>query len=118
MYADVLGDIRSRGGICNERPRKGKAGRRGVVGLSLKELSSLDFRLSGSRNLGDGDKVGWPPSESERAFEGDRDVVLRSVVPPSSVASTTSESILASMFSLNWLLNIASGISILSRFDY
>lgn len=101
MYADVLGGIRSRGGICKERPRSGKAGRRGVVGLSLKELSSLAFRFSGSRNFGDGERVGGPPSDSERAFEGDRDVVLRSPVPSLSVAFTTSKSIFASIFSLS-----------------
>ena len=55
IYAWVLGDIRSRAGICRERPRSGKAGRRGVVGLSLSALSSWAFFFSGSRNLGDGE---------------------------------------------------------------
>lgn len=66
----MLGDIRSRAGICSERPR-GKAGRRGVVGLPSIALSSFDFRFSGSRNLGDGDRIGGPPSDRDRAFEGD-----------------------------------------------
>lgn len=78
--ADEFGDMRSRGGIWRERPR-GKAGLRGVTGLSPRALSSFDFRFSGSRNLGDGDKVGGPPSERDRAFEGDRESVL--LVPPS-----------------------------------
>lgn len=87
MYAEVLDDMRSRAGICNDRPRWRKAGRRGVTGLSI-ELSSLDFRFSGSQNLGDGERVGGPPpapSERERAFEGDREMllcVLRSPSPP------------------------------------
>lgn len=101
MYVDVVADIRSRGGICSERPRNGKAGRRGVVGVSLKELSSFAFLFSGSRNLGDGESAGGPPSDSERAFEGDRDAVLRSAVPSLSVAFSASESIFANMFSLN-----------------
>ena len=78
IYADELGDIRSRGGICKERPRIGKAGRRGVVGESLIALSSFDSRFSGSLNFGDGDRAGGPPSDNDRAFEGDRDVVRRS----------------------------------------
>lgn len=99
MYADVLEGIRSRGGICSDRPRRGKAGRRGVVGLSFKALSSLDCRFSGSRNLGEGDSVGGPPSESERAFEDERDVVLVSR-SPASIVFTASESIFASISSL------------------
>ena len=104
MYADVLGDwdIRSRAGICRERPLTAKAGRRGVEGLSLSALSSFDFLLSGSRNLGDGDRAGGPPSDSDRAFDGDREVARRSVAPPLSATSTeASESILAIRFSLN-----------------
>jgi hypothetical protein len=86
IYADVLGE-RSRAGICKERPR-GKAGRRGVVGLSSIALSSFDFLFSGSRNFGDGDRVGGPPSDRERAFEGDREVVLRRCPPsPSSLSA-------------------------------
>jgi hypothetical protein len=101
MYADVVEDIRSRGGICSERPRKGNAGRLGVVGLSPRALSSLDFLFSGSRNLGEGDRVGGPPSDSERAFDGDRDVVRRWVFSESSVAFTTFDPILANMSSFN-----------------
>ena len=71
MYAELLGESkRSRAGICRERPR-GRVPRRGVMGLSLMALSSFDFRFSGSRNLGDGDKTGGPPSERDRALEGD-----------------------------------------------
>jgi len=38
-------------------------------------LSSFDILFSGSRNLGEGESDGGPvaPSESDRAFEGDRD---------------------------------------------
>jgi hypothetical protein len=84
IYADGVGDRRSRAGIFRERPRTGKAGRRGVVGLSLNALSSCDLIFSGSRNFGDGDSVGGPPSERERTFEGDREAVLLPGVPPSS----------------------------------
>lgn len=94
IYAWVLGDMRSRAGICKERPRIGMAGRRGVVGLSLSALSSWDFFFSGSRNFGDGDSVGGPPSERERAFEGDREAVLLPVLPGlSSPASPSPEAI-------------------------
>lgn len=72
--------MKSRAGICKLSPR-GKDGRRGVVGLSPREVSSFDFLFSGSRNLGDGDRVGGPPSDKERAFEGDREAVLRLGVP-------------------------------------
>lgn len=83
IYADVFGDMRSRAGIWSERPR-GKAGRRGVVGLASSAESSLDFLFSGSRNFGDGDNVGGPPSDRLRAFEGDRDAGRRRGIPPSS----------------------------------
>jgi hypothetical protein len=107
IYADELGDIRSRAGICKERPRSGKAGRRGVVGLSLKALSSLDFLFSGSRNFGDGDRAGGPPSERERAFEGDREtVLLPGVPPPSSPASPSPHVIGRYSVSLNWPLSM------------
>lgn len=77
----MFGDMRrSRAGTCKERPRTGKAGRRGVIGLSFISLSSFDFLFSGSRNLGDGDKVGGPPSDSDRAFEGDLEGPFRSGV--------------------------------------
>ena len=71
MYAEVLGDMSmSRGGICSDKPRCRKAGRRGVVGLSFIALSSFDVLFSGARNFGDGDNAGGPlPSERERAFE-------------------------------------------------
>ena len=82
IYAWVLGDIRSRAGICKERPRRGNAGRRGVVGLSVSALSSCAFFFSGSRNFGDGESVGGPPSESERAFDGDREAALLPAAPP------------------------------------
>jgi hypothetical protein len=102
IYAGELGDIRSRAGICRERPRSGKAGRRGVVGLSLNALSSCDFLFSGSRNFGDGDRVGGPPSERERAFEGDREAVLLPYVPrPSSPASPSPDPIVGCRVSLN-----------------
>jgi hypothetical protein len=81
MYADVLGDIRSRAGICRDSPRTGKAGRRGVIGLSLIALSSFDVRFSGSLNFGDGDRVGGAPSESERALEEDLEAVRRTAIP-------------------------------------
>ena len=100
MYAGELGDIRSRGGICKERPRKGKAGRRGVVGESLIALSSFDVRFSGSLNFGDGDRVGGPPSDNERTFDGDRGVALRSSLSFSTTLSSA-DSILANRFSLN-----------------
>jgi len=106
IYADVLGVIRSRGGIFKERPRSGKAGRRGVVGLSLIALSSCDLRFSGSRNFGDGDRVAGPPSDRERAFEGDCDAVLLSSMPHSSAGFTPSTSIGGGRFSFNWPLNI------------
>ena len=107
MYACVLGDMRSRAGICKERPRSGKAGRRGVVGVSLRALSSCAFFFSGSRNLGDGDRVGGPPSERDLAFEGDREAVLRPVVPgPSSPASPSPDPIAGCSVLPNWLLNI------------
>lgn len=64
--------MRSRAGICSESPR-GKTGRRGVVGLPSRALSSFDFRFSGSRNLGEGERAGGPPSDRDRAFEGDRE---------------------------------------------
>jgi hypothetical protein len=102
IYAWVLGDMRSRAGICKERPRIGKAGRRGVVGLSLSALSSWDFFFSGSRNFGDGDSVGGPPSERERAFEGDLEAVLLPVVPAlSSPASPSPEAIAVCSESFN-----------------
>ncbi len=87
MYADVLGDKKSRAGICKESPR-GKEGRRGVEGLSPRALSSFDFRFSGSRNFGDGDSCGGPPSERERAFDGDREAALRRGVPGAASLST------------------------------
>jgi hypothetical protein len=101
IYADELGDIRSRGGICNERPRSGKAGRRGVVGESSIALSSFDFRFSGSLNLGDGDRVGGPPSDNERTFDGDGDVVPRTESLPFSTTLSSALSIFARIFSLN-----------------
>jgi hypothetical protein len=51
--------------------------------VSFIALSSFDFLFSGSRNFGDGDKVGGPPSDRERAFEGDLEAFLRSGVPTS-----------------------------------
>lgn len=56
----------SRGGICRERPRERKSGRRGVRGLAMMVWSSFDVR-SGSRNLGDGSRRGVL-SERERAL--------------------------------------------------
>ncbi len=107
IYDDGLGDRRSRAGICKERPRRGKAGRRGVVGLSLNALSSCDFRFSGSRNFGDGDSVGGPPSERERTFEGDREaVLLPGVPPPSSPTSSSPSSIGGRSVSRNWPLSM------------
>jgi len=107
MYACVLGDMRSRAGICKERPRSGKAGRRGVVGVSLSALSSCDFFFSGSRNLGDGDRVGGPLSERDRAFEGDREAVRRPGVPLlSSLVSPSPDAIVGCSVSLNWLRNM------------
>ena len=100
MYAGELGDVRSRGGICKERPRSGKAGRRGVVGESLIALSSFDVRFSGSLNFGDGDRVGGPPSDNERAFDGDRDAALRSSLSFLAMLSSA-DSILTNKFSLN-----------------
>ena len=79
------GDIRSRGGICSERPRKVNAGRRGVVG-SAKAVSSFDL-FSGSRKLGDGDKTGSLPSESDLPFDGDRDTCRDSPFPSLEVFS-------------------------------
>lgn len=99
IYADVFGDMRSRAGICKERPR-GNDGRRGVVGPVSSALSSFDFLFSGSRNFGDGDNVGGPPSDRERAFEGDREAARRRGVPPSSIISSPS---LASIF--GWRLS-------------
>jgi hypothetical protein len=111
MYAWVLGDIRSRAGICKERPRRVNAGRRGVVGLSLSALSSWDFFFSGSRNFGDGESVGGPPSESERAFEGDREtVLLPGVLAASSSVSPSPGPIVGCSVSPNWLLNIVSTV--------
>jgi hypothetical protein len=111
IYAWVLGDIRSRAGICKERPRNGWAGRRGVVGLSLSALSSWAFFFSGSRNFGDGDKVGGPPSERERAFEGDREAVLLPGVPPlSSTASPSPGPIVRCSVSPSWLLSMFSTV--------
>jgi len=104
IYADELGDIRSRGGICNARPRIVKAGRR--VGESLIALSSFDCRFSASLNLGDGDRVGGPPSENDRAFAGDRDDALRSVFLPSATGLSSPDSISHREFSLNWLLSM------------
>jgi hypothetical protein len=82
----VLGDMKSRAGICKESPR-GKDGLRGVVGLSSspspRPLSSFDFLFSGSRNLGDGDRVGGPPSDRDLTFDGDREAVRRWGVPGS-----------------------------------
>jgi hypothetical protein len=86
MYADVLGDMsRSRAGICRDRPRAGKPGRRGVTGLSFMALSSFDFLFCGSRNFGDGDSAGGALSESDRALEGDlEDIPFLSGVPATS----------------------------------
>ena len=106
MYAEVLGERRrSRAGICNERPR-GKAPRRGVMGLSFMALSSFDFRFSGSRNLGDGDNVGGPPSDRERAFEWDRGPFFRSGVLASPGLASDSAAAGRRIDSCSWLLNI------------
>ncbi len=107
----MFGDMRSRAGICSDRPR-GNAGRRGVVGLSPSALSSFDFLFSGSLNFGEGDNVGGPPSERERAFEGDsEDPCLRGdpllspmPLPP---ASGSGQSV-----SFNWFRSIVSDNSI------
>ena len=101
MYADELGDIRSRGGIWSERPRSGKPGRLGVVGEAPIALSSFDFRFSGSLNLGDGIKAGGPLSDNERALDGDLDVGLHSNSFSFSVPLSSTFSIFAMMFSLN-----------------
>jgi hypothetical protein len=102
IYADELGDVRSRGGICKESPRNGKAGRRGVVGESLMALSSFDFRFSGSLNFGDGDKLGGPPSDNDLALDGDRDAALRSSLSFSTTFPFAfADSIFARIFSLN-----------------
>lgn len=73
-------------------------------------LSSFDLRFSGSRNLGEGERVGGFPSERERALEGDRELLRRC---PLSVAPSVapSNSILASKFSLSWLLNMILGLT-------
>ena len=52
--------------ICSDRPRPVRDGLVGVVGLE--NVSSLDTRLPGSRNAGDGDRVGFGASERERGF--------------------------------------------------
>ena len=54
------------GGICKDKPRAGNAGRRGVEGLSIMG-SSLATRAGGSRNFGDGEKIGRA-SCRERVF--------------------------------------------------
>lgn len=113
IYADELGDIRSRGGICNARPRIGKAGRRGVLGESLIAMSSFDCRFSGSLNLGDGDRVGGPPSDNDRAFAGDRDAVLRSGFLPSTTGLSSPDSISHRVFSLNCLLSISADVDVI-----
>lgn len=89
--------MRSRGGICRDSPRSWNAGRRGVEGLSI-EVSSFD-RLSGSRNFGDGDRTGGLPSESDLAFDGDRDGLF----PPETFLSSSVENLGGSF---NWVLNI------------
>lgn len=60
-----MGD--SRGGICSERPRERKSGRRGVLGLATTVWSSLDVLL-GSWNLGEGSSLGVL-SERDRALD-------------------------------------------------
>jgi len=86
----VLGGIRSRGGICNERPR-GNAGRRGVIGLSFRLLSSFERGFCGSRNLGDGERAGGgPASDKDRAFDGEREEEFLLTFGLSSVASISS----------------------------
>jgi hypothetical protein len=111
MYADVFEDIRSRAGICNERPR-GKAGLRGVMGLSSIALSSFDFFFSGSRNFGEGDSCGGPLSESdnERPLDGDREVVPPPVMPspsfPDISAIPGSNRGCVWVSSFNWLRSI------------
>lgn len=101
IYADELGDMRSRGGICNERPRGGKAGRRGVVRESAIAQSSFDFRLSASLNFGDGDSDGGPPSDKERALDGDCEVALLSESLSLPTTLSSADSILARMSSLS-----------------
>lgn len=77
-----------------------------MIGLSLIALSSLDFLFSGSRNLGDGDKAGGPPSDNERAFEVDLDVpFLSGVLAPSCLAVSASAAG-SRRLSCSWLLNI------------
>ena len=115
MYADELGGIRSRGGICSERPRGAKAGRRGVVRGSAIAQSSFDFRLSTSLNFGDGDNVGGPPSDDERGLDGDCEVALLSDSLSLSTPLSSTDSILARIFSLNLLLNMLADYSMMDR---
>lgn len=63
--------------ICSDKPRVGKLGRFGVVGLE--KVSSLDTRRAGSRNAGEGDSVGLGASDNDRGF-GVFTPVLRDVV--------------------------------------
>jgi hypothetical protein len=93
--------MKSRGGICRERPRAGKRGRRGVVGVSLIALSSFVVFFAGSRNLGDGDSVGGPQSERLRAF-GDRGGSLA----PSTVVGLTLSSAEFSVLPVNSSLSL------------
>jgi hypothetical protein len=72
-----------------------------VVGESQIALSSFDFLFSGSLNFGDGDRVGGPPSDNDRALEGDREAALRSGSLSFSAPLSSADSILARIFSLN-----------------
>lgn len=53
--------------ICSDKPRFGNIGLFGVVGLE--KVSSLETRRAGSRNAGEGDRVGLGASDSDRGFE-------------------------------------------------
>jgi len=60
-------------GICRERPRTGKLGRRGVTGLEVMEMSSLVV-WEDSRKAGEGDNEGFGASDRERDFDEDLEV--------------------------------------------
>lgn len=65
----LVGLLTSRGGILRERPRTGKLGLLGVLG-EMKAVSSLMVR-AGSRNAGEGERVGFGASDNDLCFKGE-----------------------------------------------
>jgi hypothetical protein len=95
-----------------------KAGRRGVDGLP-KDMSSF-VRFSGSRNLGDGDRMGSLPSDSDLPFDGDLDADFESFPPSPSLSSATADSDISlkcapSIFRTNFVylsLSLVGGVGV------